>query len=132
MIRLEPVSPKMRASFSVNKLHIDPYLVPGPSNAAFQHIPHAKLTADLPNVDGFTLVGEGGIAGDHEAFGDAGEIRGQIVGDAIGEILLLRIIRQIRERQNNDRQLGCLRRSHWIAGTSRRRDRRQSCHRSGT
>ena len=94
----------MRAGFRIDQLDIDPRLVPGPPHAAFEHVAHAELAADLPGIDRLPGIAEGGIAGDHEAGGDARQIGGQIVGDAVGEILLLRIVAEIGEGQHDDRQ----------------------------
>ena len=80
----------------------DPVLVA--LHRAFQHIAHAELPADLPGVDVLALEAEGGIAGDHEAIVDARQIGRQILRDAVREIILARVVREIGEGEDNDRE----------------------------
>ncbi len=72
------------------------------AHAAFEHITHAKLAADLLHVHGAALVGEGRVARDDEQPVDAGKARDDVVDHPVGEIRLLRIAAQVRERQNGD------------------------------
>jgi len=65
--------------------------VRGLAHAAFEHVTHAELTADLLHIDGAALVGEARIARDHEQLAEAGERGDDFFHDAVGEILLLRI-----------------------------------------
>jgi hypothetical protein len=48
------------------------------------------------------LEGEGRVAGDHEAVADAREIGGQVLGYAVGEIVLGRVAGQVGEGQYDD------------------------------
>ena len=50
------------------------------------------------------LEGEGGVAGDHEAVADARQVGGEVLGDAVGEIVLARIAGEVREGQDDDRE----------------------------
>jgi hypothetical protein len=101
-IRIEVVGPDMRTRFRVDQLHVDLNPVDKPSHAAFEHIADPEVAANLLHVNWFALVGEGGGASDHEAVGDLREVGRQIVGDRVRKIFLLRIVRQICERQNDD------------------------------
>ena len=92
---LKPVGPHVRAAFGVDQLHVHLHLITGPPHAAFEDIPNAEFAAYLLHVDELALVGKGRAAGYYEATGNARQIGGQIVGDPIGEILLLRIVREI-------------------------------------
>ena len=74
------------------------------AHAAFEHVAHAEFAPDLLRVDRLALVGEGGVAGDDEAVGEMREVGGQVVGDAVGEIVLLLVAAQILERQDDDRE----------------------------
>ena len=65
---------------------------------------------DLLGVDALALVGEGGVARDDEAIADARQIGGEVFGDAVGEIVLGRIGREICERQHDEREMCGLRR----------------------
>jgi len=89
----------MRAAFGIDQLHVDLYLVAEAPHAAFQDITDPKVLADLLHIDRFPFEAEGGAAGDHEAVGDAREVGGQILGDGVSEIFLLRIVGQIGKRQ---------------------------------
>ena len=51
---------------SVDQLAGDAHAVAGLAHAAFEHVAHAKLAADLPDVERLALVGEARIAGDDE------------------------------------------------------------------
>ena len=72
------------------------------AHAAFEHIAHAQFLADFLDVDGLALVGKGRIAGDHREGAPAGEHRDDVLGDAVGEKLLLGIAAEIGERQYRD------------------------------
>ena len=98
----------MRAAFGIDQLHVDLYLVAEAPHAAFQDITDPKVVADLLHIDRFPFEAEGGAAGDHEAVGDAREVGGQILGDGVSEIFLLRIVGQIGKRQHDDRERRCV------------------------
>jgi hypothetical protein len=78
---------------------------PAFAHAAFQQVAHAQFAADLADVDGLALVGEAGVAGDHEQCGNARESRGDVFGDAVSEVLLLAITTHVLEGQDGDRRL---------------------------
>ena len=63
---VEPFSPKMRAAFGIDQLHIDAHSRAAALNAALQHITHVQLAPDRSNVNGLVLEGEGGITGDNQ------------------------------------------------------------------
>ncbi len=65
-IGLEPVRPDMRAVLTIDQLHVDLNLIAHPPHAALEHIANAQVAADLLRVDGFPLVSERGVSGDHE------------------------------------------------------------------
>ncbi len=89
-IGIKPLGPKVRAVFGVDELRVYPNLIAGAPHAPFEHITDAELTADLLRVERFAFIGKSGIAGDHKAAGNTREIGGQIVGNAVGKIFLLR------------------------------------------
>ena len=82
----------MSSAFGVYQLDIYFDLIASPPHTAFEDIANAELAADLLCVDGLTLLGKRRVVRDHEASRDPGEIGGQIIGDPIGEILLLLIV----------------------------------------
>ena len=51
------------------------------------------------------LEGEGRVARDHEAVADAREVGGEVLGDAVGEIILARIAGEVSERQHDDGEM---------------------------
>src|SRR5215472_7661357 len=112
----------MRAVFAIDQLNVDPNLVTDPSHAAFEDVVHPKLVTDLFYVYLFAPVGERGISGDHDTAGKTREIGSHVVGDAIDEIFLLGIVRQVRKGQDNDRQPWSSRRDRGFAGLSCARD----------
>src|SRR6516162_3264146 len=63
---IEPLSPQMCFRLSVNQLGVDPHQVARAADAAFQHITHTELEADLPRRDRFVPVCERGTTRDHE------------------------------------------------------------------
>jgi hypothetical protein len=56
-----------------------------------KHIADVQLAADGMRVDGLALVGEGRVPRDDEQVGDFRQRRDDILGDAVGEIFLLRV-----------------------------------------
>ena len=56
----------MRPGRGINELPGDPDTVARFANAALEDIANAKLAANLFDIDGFALVGEARIPGDHE------------------------------------------------------------------
>ncbi len=61
-VLLEPVGPKMRAGFGVDKLRVHAHPALLALHRAFEHVANAKLLADRLGVDAPALVGEGGVA----------------------------------------------------------------------
>src|SRR6266849_774258 len=69
-IGVEAVGPDVGAALRIDQLNVYPNLIARPPHAPFEDIADAELAADLLRVDGFSLVGECRIAGDHEASGN--------------------------------------------------------------
>ena len=63
---VKAVGPDMRAGRRVYQLAGDANPVAGFAQAAFEHIAHAELTADLAQIGRLALVGKARIAGDDE------------------------------------------------------------------
>ena len=72
---VEAIGPEMCAGRRVDELAGDAHPVAGLAHAAFEHVAHAELAADLLHVDGAALVGEARIARDHEQPADARQAR---------------------------------------------------------
>jgi len=73
-------------------------------DAPFQQVTHAELAADLLRIDRLVLVGEGAIARDYEHASDPRQIGRQILGDAVGKVLLVGVFAEIGKRQHDNRQ----------------------------
>src|SRR5205809_169601 len=94
----------MISGVSINQLHIHAKSVTSTLCRTLQHITDVQLTTQLSYVDGFALEGERGVPRNHERAADARQVRGQALGHAIHEILLLGIAADIRKRQHHDGQ----------------------------
>src|ERR1700733_9376232 len=97
----------MIAGFDVYQLRVDPKPVAATLHRTFEHIADVQLTPDLLHVDSFALEGERRVARDHERASDARQVRGEALGHAISEIVLLRIATDVREREHYNGQAGC-------------------------
>ena len=87
----------MTAGLSVNELNVDAHAVPAALDAALEDIADVQLAADLLQIDGFALVGECGVAPDHERASNARKIGRQALRDPVDEMLLLRVAADIGE-----------------------------------
>ena len=83
------LGPDMIAGFGLDKLCGHPDAVAGFTETAFEHVADAEFTPDLFHIDRTALEGKGRIPGDHEKRGIAGQRRDDVLGDPIGEELLL-------------------------------------------
>ena len=63
----------------------------------------AKVLAERPKVDLLVLVCKGRSASDDERAGHSREVGRQIDRNAVGEIVLLRIVVEVREWQDDER-----------------------------
>ena len=82
----------MIACLGVDELDIDPHATRVALDGAFEHVADAKLLADFPGVDILAFEREGGVARDHESAAKAREVGGETLGDAVGEIILGRVV----------------------------------------
>ena len=103
-LALETFGPDVRRRRGVDELPGDADPRPRPAHAAFQHVTHAKLAADLLHVDGAALVGEGRVARDDEYVPVAGQAGDDVLHHAVGEIVLIGIRAHVLERQDRDRR----------------------------
>ena len=60
------VGPDVLAGLGLNQLRGHAGAIAGSAHAAFEHIPYARLAADLLHIDDAAFVGEAGIACDDE------------------------------------------------------------------
>jgi hypothetical protein len=102
-LALEPVRPDMRAGLGRNELRVDRDRLADAPHAPFERVAHVEVAAELLCVDRLALIGERGLVRDHEAAGQMREVGGEIVGEAVGEIILLGVAAEVGERQDDDR-----------------------------
>ena len=73
-------------------------------NAALQHIADVQLAPEPSQIDGLALVGESGVAPDHERASHPREIGREVLRDPVDEMLLLLAAAEIGEWQDDDRE----------------------------
>ena len=76
---------------------------PAVAHAALEHVAHAELPRDLAHIRSLALVDEAGVAGDDEQPAQARERGDDVLGDPVGEVLLLRLAAHVGEGQDGDR-----------------------------
>jgi hypothetical protein len=92
----------------------DPYAAARLAHAPFQHVTHVELARDLRDFDVPALVDEGAVARNDDERRDLGQVRDDVLGDAVAEIFLFRIAAHVGERQDADRSAGGLRRGRGL------------------
>lgn len=103
-IGVEAIGPDVSSAFRIDQLHVDPNLLTHPPHTAFENVANPELMPYLLQVAEFALIGKRGVASDHEASRDSRKISGQVVRNAVCEIILLRVVRKVCEAQHDDRQ----------------------------
>src|SRR5262249_60218514 len=93
------LGPNVLAGLCLDQLCGDADAVAGFTQTTFEHISDTELAPDLFHVDSAALVGEAGVARDHKQRRVARERSDDVLGDAVGEELLLGISAHIGERQ---------------------------------
>ena len=92
----------MAASLRVNQLSGDANALSGTSNATFNYVAHAEFFADLLNINWLSFLREGRVSSyDEQAF-EMGQFRNDVLHDAVGKILLLRVAAHVLEGQDGD------------------------------
>ncbi len=95
----------MIAGLGFDQLDRHAQTIPNGAQAAFDDVPDAELAADLADVALLAFVGKRRISRDHEETRDAREQRDDVLGHAVGEVLVVPAVRHAVERQNRDRSL---------------------------
>src|SRR4030095_12753804 len=101
---VETLSPEMVAGFGVYQLYVHPEAGATTLHRAFEYIADVQLASQLLNVQCFALERERGVACNDERAVDARQVRGQALGHAIREVLLLGIAADVCEGQHYDGQ----------------------------
>ncbi len=101
-IAVVALGPDMVAAFGLDELGGDAHPVPGLAHAALDDVIDTQLAPDLADIDRLALEGERRVAGDHEQRAEAREFSNNVLGDAVGEVLLLGVARHVVEGQHGD------------------------------
>src|SRR6185369_2299106 len=104
-VAIVTLGPHMPVGLCVDQLYGDAHAVAGPSHAAFDDVLHPEVLGDLPHVDRLAFEFEGGVARDHEQIVKARQVGQDVLGQTVGEELLLRHTAHVGERQHDDRRL---------------------------
>ena len=101
-IAVVALRPDVAAGGDVVELRRDAHAVAALAHAALDHIADAEFLGDLLHVDGLALVDERRVARDHEEPAQLGQRGDDVLADAVGEILLLRIAAHVGEGKHRD------------------------------
>src|SRR5262245_54149941 len=95
----------MTAIPATDQLGVDAHSLSSFTHAALEDCIDAESPTELLDVNGFALVGEHGIAGSDMKTRYLGQIRNDVLGDTVAEVLLLGIAAHVDEWQDGDRGL---------------------------
>jgi hypothetical protein len=102
-VAVETFGPEVAAAERVDQLRGEADAIGRLAHAALQHVAHAEIAGDLPHVNRPVLVDEGRVAGDDEQPPEARQRGDDVLDHAVGEVLLVGVIRQVGERQHGNR-----------------------------
>ena len=100
---LHLLGPERRAGRGLAELARHPHRAAQTADAAGQHVAHPEPAPDLARIGLPAAVEERRGARDHHQLAQAGERHDDVLDDAVGEVLVLRIAAEIPERQHRDR-----------------------------
>src|ERR1700742_1629514 len=93
----------MRRGGGIYQLSGNPQARSGLANAALEHVAHAKLASDLPDIDRLVSVSKARLAGDDEQRSESRQRRDDVFDQSVGEVILTGLIRHVLERKHGDR-----------------------------
>src|SRR5260370_32834825 len=96
----------MSRGFRVNELRVDADTAFATLHTPFHDVAYTEIATYPADIDRSTLVRESRVAPDNKGSGDARQIRRQAFRDAVGEIVLLPVVREIDERHHDNRETG--------------------------
>ena len=121
------LGPDVAVGIGVDQLHGHAHPVARLAHAALDHVLDAELRRDVLDLDRLALVDERRVARDHEQLPEPGQRGDDVLGQAVGEELLLGIAAHVGERQHRDRGfLGRVRGGGHLRGLDRGRRRLRS------
>src|SRR4030095_1866407 len=112
-VAIVALGPHVVASDGIDELRGDETPLADPTHASFDNVRDAESAAAALHVQRGVSVLEGGMPRNDEQLPKARQFRGDVFGDAVAEILPLRIAAQVREWKNRNRSL--TRRREWAA-----------------
>src|SRR5215210_4236367 len=100
----------MMVRSGVDELRGDPDRIARSTDASLEHVRDTELTGDLPQRLRALLVVHRGGTRDHLQCWDRRELRDDLLGDAVAEVLVVATRAQVEEGQHGDGALGRWRR----------------------
>ena len=97
------VRPQVRVRARLDQLRGDAHLVAGPAHRAFEDVRNIEPLGDLRDLHVLALVRERRGARDHAQLRDLRQQVQQLLGDPVGEILLVLVRAHVDEREHRDR-----------------------------
>ena len=97
-----PLSPNVPAIFAVNQLSRYTHARARFAHTSFQDKIHREFLPNLLHLYRFSFIGKGSVTRDDEQAGDFRQVRNDVLGDAVAEILLLGVAAHVVEWQNGD------------------------------
>ena len=94
---VEPLAPDVAAGLGVDQLHADADAIADAAHRALDDEAHVQFARDLRGVDGGPAIPERGRARSHGQQPPARELGDDVRGDAVAEVLLLRVAAQVGE-----------------------------------
>ena len=101
-VAIVALGPDVAAGCDVIELCSDTHAIATFAHAALDHITDAEFLGDLLHVDGLALVCERGVACDHEEPAQFGQRGDDVLADAVGKILVLRVAAHVDEGEHGD------------------------------
>ena len=99
------LGPDVGFSLAVDELHGHSDPVHRLAHASLDDVVDPEFAGDLLRLDRLSLVDEHGVARDHQKLTEARQLGDDVLGESVGEKLLLRVAAHVDERQNRDRRL---------------------------
>jgi hypothetical protein len=101
-VALVPLRPEVSAGLRIDQLGGHPHPTAGGLDTAFEQIPDAKFTADLPRIDMAIPKREARRASDHREITMAGQIGDGVLADAVGQAVPPLVTGEIGEWQDGN------------------------------
>ena len=98
------LGPEVGLGFAVDQLDRHSDAIRGFAHAALNDVVHAEFPRDLLGFHRLALVNKNRVARDHQQLAEARQFGDDVLGQPVGEKLLLRIAAHIDERQHGDRR----------------------------